>query len=111
MKKYLIVYYGDVPECVEGFPKDCKRSCKGALHVKPGRQMTVTGDELKHLRECKLCSHMTSKLRVLGEKRDPKKEEKKVESKKSDAAEKPSTDSEETATQEEGTQRKKKKRR
>ena len=65
MKKYLIVYYGDAPECVEKFGKDCKRSCKGALHVNPGRQMTVTEDEYNHMK--KDYKHMFPKLRVLSE--------------------------------------------
>jgi hypothetical protein len=63
MKKYLIVYYGDAPECVEKFGKDCKRSCKGALHVNPGRQLAVTEDEYEHIK--KTHAHMLPKLRVL----------------------------------------------
>lgn len=98
MKKYLIVYYGDAPECVEGFHKDCKRSCEGALHVKPGRQMTVTEEELKHLKESKECKHMLPNLRILGEKKEePKKKEEAKESKKSSGSE---------AAQEEGNSKK-----
>lgn len=66
MKKFLIVYYGDAPECVEGFHKDATRSCKGALHVVPGRKLTVTEEELEHLK--KNYSHMLSKLRILSQK-------------------------------------------
>jgi len=88
MKKYLMVYYGDAPECVEGFSKECKRSCKGALHVNPGRQMTVTEGELEYIKGHK--KHMLAKLRVISElvekkpepvkaKVEPKKETAKVE--------------------------------
>jgi heterodisulfide reductase subunit B len=64
MKKHLIVYYGDAPECVEGFKeKECERSCKGSLHVNPGRQLTVTDDELEFLK--KNYKHMLPKLRIL----------------------------------------------
>ena len=79
MKKFLIVYYGDAPECVEGFHKDAKRSCKGALHVAPGRKLTVTEDELSHLKAN--YKHMMPKLRILSEKvegekkPEPKKQE------------------------------------
>ena len=33
---------------VEGFPEDCKRSKKGAIHIRPGT-MQVTEDELAHI--------------------------------------------------------------
>lgn len=82
MKKHLIVYYGDATECVEGFGKDCKRSCKGALHVNPGRQITVTDDELAHIKSKH--KHIVPKLRILSsmeEKAEPKKAEKKEEAK------------------------------
>ena len=90
MKKFLIVYYGDATECVEGFGKDCKRSCKGALHVNPGRQMTVTEGELAHLKSKH--KHMLPKLRILSEmkeeaKKEPKAEPKKVEAKEEDKVE------------------------
>ena len=85
MKKHLIVYYGDATECVEGFGKDCKRSCKGALHVNPGRQMTVTNDELEFLK--KKYKHMLPKLRILSTmKEEVKKESVKAEPKKENAA-------------------------
>lgn len=105
MKKFLIVYYGDAPECVEGFDKDAKRSCKGALHVSPGRKLTVTECELKHIK--KHYSHMDAKLRVLGEKKEaePKKEEAKSEPKKEKEAPKEA----ESSSHEEGKKKKKKK--
>ena len=88
MKKYLIVYYGDAPECVEGFGKDCKRSCKGALHVNPGRQMTVTEGELAYLKS--KYKHMLPKLRILSEMEEevkPAAKEVKAESKEKAKAE------------------------
>ena len=33
-----------------GEPRDFKRSCEGALHIRPGASATVTADELEHLR-------------------------------------------------------------
>ena len=48
MKK-LIVYYGDSPVYVEGFPKECKRTCKGSLHIRPKRPKTVTDEEYKYI--------------------------------------------------------------
>lgn len=83
MKKFLIVYYGDAPECVEGFSKDCKRSCKGAIHLNPGRQVTVTEDELKHIKERH--KHCLPKLRVISEMKEP--EPKKGSEKKSEPKE------------------------
>lgn len=79
MKKFLIVYYGDAPECVEGFSQTAKRSCKGALHVAPGRKLTVTEDELSHMKEHH--KHMLPKLRILSEKSEAKKAEPKKEKK------------------------------
>lgn len=68
MKKHLIVYYGNTPECVEGFLKECKRSCKGALHVKPGVRLEITCGELKHIK--KKYEHMLLKLKVISTRPD-----------------------------------------
>lgn len=106
MKKYLIVYYGDAPECVEKFGKDCKRSCKGALHVNPGRQLTVTEDEYEHIK--KAYKHMVPKLRVLSEMKPEAKKEAKAETKVEAKAEKKAEPSQ---AQEEGNSKKKKKNR
>ena len=104
MKKYLIIYYGDAPECVEGFSKECARMKKGALHIKPGRQMTVTGDELKHIKTDKKCAHIVPKLRILGEKKDaPKNKEEASNSSKSESKDESKKDKSEDKTQEEGT--------
>ncbi len=35
---------------VEDFPKDCARTVKGALHIRPGATCTVTDGELAHLK-------------------------------------------------------------
>lgn len=83
MKKYLIVYYGDAPECVEGFKKECKRSCKGALHLNPGQKKTVTEDEYKHIQSH--YKHCLPKLRVISEMDDSKKKEDKGEAKEEKA--------------------------
>lgn len=51
---------------VEGAePRAFKRSCEGALHVRPGSNAEITADELAHLREKhpKLAAH----IRVLVE--------------------------------------------
>ena len=98
MKKYLIVYYGDAPECVEKFKKDCVRSCKGALHINPGRQLTVTEDEYKHIKKC--YAHIMPKLRVLSEMKPEAKKEAIAEPKKADVE----------PAQEEGIKKKKKNR-
>lgn len=50
MMKYLLVYYGDTPLFVEGFSGKCERSCTGSLHLLPRRPVTVTEDELTHLK-------------------------------------------------------------
>lgn len=34
-----------------GEPRDFKRSCEGALHIRPGASAEVTADELEHLRK------------------------------------------------------------
>lgn len=34
-----------------GEPRDFKRSCEGALHIRPGASTTLTADELEHLRK------------------------------------------------------------
>lgn len=39
---------------VEGFPKNCERSCEGALHVRPGATKTVTKSELERLQQLKI---------------------------------------------------------
>lgn len=64
MKK-LIAYYGDTPVCVEGFPENCKRSVKGALHLLPRKSMTVTADEHAHILSA--YKHVVPKLKVLAE--------------------------------------------
>lgn len=62
MKK-LIVYRGDAPICVEGFSKDCKRSCQGSLHLYPRKSTTVTDGELLHIKDA--YSSVFSAIQVL----------------------------------------------
>lgn len=64
MKK-LIAYYGDSPVYVEGFSKDCARSCEGSVHVLPRKPVTVTSDEYEHIK--KSYSWMLPKLKVVAE--------------------------------------------
>lgn len=64
MKK-LIVYYGEKPEYVEGFPKDCKRLCEGSLHLYPRKQMEVTDSEYEHMKS--KYSWLMKKVRVVAE--------------------------------------------
>lgn len=40
----LLIRKGFSPQQVDGFPSECKRSRKGALHLRPG-VLTVTEDE------------------------------------------------------------------
>ncbi len=73
MKKKLIAYYGDSPVHVEGFPKDCPRSCKGSVHVLPRKPVTVTDAEYEYMR-----THykwMLPKLKVVAELGEEKKKE------------------------------------
>lgn len=77
MKK-LIIYYGEKPEYVEGFPKGCKRSCVGALHLYPRKQMEVTADEYAHMKNKKY-SWLMKQVRMIAE---LKPKELKVDSKK-----------------------------
>ena len=72
MKK-LIVYYGDTPMCIEGFPKDCKRSKEGALHVLPRKNMTVTDEEYEHILKSR--PEMKQNLKIIAELDEPKKKD------------------------------------
>lgn len=49
-KVSVVVPAGVGPLQIEGFPADCARSQKGALHVRPGT-MTITDGELSHIRK------------------------------------------------------------
>ena len=102
MKK-LICYYGDSPVHVEGFSKDCARSCEGSLHILPRKHKTVTDGEYQHILE--KYSWMKSKLKVISEigKTDPRN---KV---KEDSSEKVKPDVEEDTKPSQGDTGKKKK--
>ena len=73
MKKLLIAYYGDSPVCVEGFPKDCARSCVGSIHVLPRKPVTVTEAEYGHIKA--KYQFMLPKLKIVAEKVETKKVE------------------------------------
>lgn len=81
-KKLLVAYFGDTPECVEGFPKECDRSCLGALYFKRGKKKTITQEEYEFIKV--KYSHMTRNLRLIAEKVvvEPKKKVSPVEKKK-----------------------------
>ncbi len=64
MKK-LIVYHGDSPVHVEGFPKDCARSVVGSVHLLPGKGVTVTEDEYQFIKTSPEYKWMAPKLKVL----------------------------------------------
>lgn len=55
---------------IEDFPKKCKRSRPGAMHLRPGATLVVTRDELKHLK----AKHERAFM-VVGETKDPPAEE------------------------------------
>ncbi len=44
-------YAGRYPGYLDGFPEDCKRSCKGAIHLLPGRIKEVTKDEWDYIKK------------------------------------------------------------
>jgi hypothetical protein len=46
-----VKYTGKTPEYPDGFPEKCERSCKGAIHLLPQRQLDITEDELKFIRK------------------------------------------------------------
>ena len=109
MKK-LIYYYGDSPVNVEGFPKDCKRSRKGALHLLRGRPMTITAEEYDHIAEA--YKWVMPKIRVVAEvneeareaakaERAQRKAKKAEEAKKKPEAEKPKVEAKKEETKKE----------
>ena len=48
----MIIQYATTatPVQIEGFPADSKRSCAGALHLRPGSTLELTADELAFIR-------------------------------------------------------------
>lgn len=73
MKK-LVVYMGDSPVYVEGFPAGCERSCEGSIHLLPRKHVTITDGEHAHI--LAKYKHVVPKLKVMAEMKD---EGKKVE--------------------------------
>lgn len=50
MADQIVVVAPTVPMAqIEDFPEGCARSCKGALHLRPGGTKVVTEGELAHL--------------------------------------------------------------
>lgn len=98
----LIVYFGDNPECIEGFSKSCSRSVDGALHLKPRKPMTVTDDEYKHITESR--ADLKGKIRVVADKPDQSEKGKPAEAAKaveaSDPVEKPAVSSDQPEVKE-----------
>jgi len=45
----LVIYQGQQPECIEGFPDDTERSCVGALHLLSRRPKEITDDEYAYI--------------------------------------------------------------
>jgi len=39
---------------IENFPKNCSRSCKGSIHIKPGSTKMVTSDEMEYMKNMKI---------------------------------------------------------
>lgn len=89
MKK-LIQYSGDSPVYAEGFSENCKRSCKGAIHILPRKPITVTDDEYAHIMKNK---DLASKLKVLAEMKDDEGSEAKEAATAAPKAEEPSSPS------------------
>lgn len=49
MKIRVQVPKGGMPYNVDDFPKDCERSCKGALYFRKNSMRTMTQDEYNHV--------------------------------------------------------------
>ena len=50
-QKSSIQFLGDHPAYIDGFPKECERSCEGSLHFYPRRVLEVSLDELAYLKD------------------------------------------------------------
>lgn len=46
-----IKYTGKTPEYLDGFPKECKRSCKGAIHLMPNAIREISADEYEFIKK------------------------------------------------------------
>ncbi len=46
-----VKYTGNVPEYIDGFPKDCERSCKGSLHLLPNALKDISDDEYDYIKK------------------------------------------------------------
>jgi len=64
----VVVRTGLLPQQIDGFPDDCKRSCKGALHIRSGT-LPMTVDEWKHIQSSR--PDLVPSLRVICETKAP----------------------------------------
>lgn len=60
-----IVGHGVTPQNVDDFPSNCARSRKGAVYVRPDSSLTLTNDELDHIKDKH--PQLFKKLRVVEE--------------------------------------------
>jgi hypothetical protein len=44
-------YSGKSPEYLDSFPKDCERSCKGAIHLLPNTLRDISDDEYNYIKK------------------------------------------------------------
>jgi hypothetical protein len=62
-----VKYTGKSPEYLDGFPEECKRSCKGAIHLLPNALRDITEDEYKYIRK----KYPKLKLQVVPKEKPP----------------------------------------
>ena len=46
-----VKYSGNTPQYIDGFPKNCERSCKGAIHLLPNALRKITDDEYAYIKK------------------------------------------------------------
>lgn len=63
---HAVVGYGVTPCQVDEFPEKCERSRKGALYIRPRSSLTLTNDELEHIKA--KYPHLYKKLRIVEDK-------------------------------------------
>jgi hypothetical protein len=51
MSKQAVLFVGETPVQIDGFPPRAARSCEGALYLTPNTASEVTEDELMHIRK------------------------------------------------------------
>lgn len=65
----VVVRTGLLPQQADDFPEGCVRSCKGAVHLKPGT-LLVTDGELEHIQKSR--PELSSFLQVVSRTRPAK---------------------------------------